>query len=121
MLALLGFAAILAWLLSYYGPEILTQAWNPYMPVLWWLLFVLAVWSVLCDDWALLPVVAHNRLGLGSGGYGLLLGAVYGLPHGVDLSFLTIVLAVSALVLLILASLVLVVIAAIRPTRRGRR
>jgi MFS family permease len=26
--------------------------------------------------WALLPVVAHNRLGLGSGGYGLLLGAV---------------------------------------------
>ena len=26
--------------------------------------------------WALLPVVAHARLGLGSGGYGLLLGAV---------------------------------------------
>jgi MFS family permease len=26
--------------------------------------------------WALLPVVAHQRLGLGSGGYGLLLGAV---------------------------------------------
>jgi MFS family permease len=26
--------------------------------------------------WALLPVVAHDRLGLGSGGYGLLLGAV---------------------------------------------
>jgi MFS family permease/quinol monooxygenase YgiN len=26
--------------------------------------------------WALLPVVAHSRLGLGSGGYGLLLGAV---------------------------------------------
>ena len=44
-------------LLSYYGPEILTLAWNPYMPVLWFLLFVLAVWSVLCDDWGLLPVV----------------------------------------------------------------
>jgi MFS family permease len=26
--------------------------------------------------WALLPVIAHDRLGLGSGGYGLLLGAV---------------------------------------------
>jgi MFS family permease len=26
--------------------------------------------------WALLPVVAHQRLGMGSGGYGLLLGAV---------------------------------------------
>jgi predicted MFS family arabinose efflux permease len=26
--------------------------------------------------WALLPVVAHDRLGMGSGGYGLLLGAV---------------------------------------------
>jgi MFS family permease len=26
--------------------------------------------------WALLPVVAHNELGMGSGGYGLLLGAV---------------------------------------------
>ena len=26
--------------------------------------------------WALLPVVAHNRLGMGSGGYGLLLGAI---------------------------------------------
>jgi MFS family permease len=26
--------------------------------------------------WALLPVIAHDRLGMGSGGYGLLLGAV---------------------------------------------
>ena len=26
--------------------------------------------------WALLPVVAHDRLGMGSGGYGLLLAAV---------------------------------------------
>ncbi|HEY3725045.1 MAG TPA: hypothetical protein VGN59_16965 [Acidimicrobiia bacterium] len=57
VLLLLGFAAVLAVLLAYYGPVVLTLAWNPYMPVLWWLLFVLAVWSVLCDDWALLPVV----------------------------------------------------------------
>ena len=51
----------------------------------------------------------------------IVLGALYGLPHGADLSRLAIVLTVSALVLLILASLVLVVIAAIRPPRRGRR
>jgi hypothetical protein len=51
----------------------------------------------------------------------LLLGALYGLPHGADLSRYAIVLTVSALVLLILASLVLVVIAAVRPPRRGRR
>jgi hypothetical protein len=52
----------------------------------------------------------------------LVLGAVFGLPQGADLSRFAIVLTVSALVLLILASIVLVAIAAIRtPTRRGRR
>jgi ABC-type antimicrobial peptide transport system permease subunit len=49
------------------------------------------------------------------------LGALYGVPHGADLSRFAIVLTVSALVLLILASLALVVIAALRPRRRGRR
>ena len=51
----------------------------------------------------------------------LALGALYGLPHGDDLGSFAIVLAISALALLILASLVLVVIGAIRPPRRGRR
>lgn len=51
----------------------------------------------------------------------LVLGALYGLPHGADLSRLAIVLTVSALVLVILAALALVAIAAIRPPRRGRR
>ena len=51
----------------------------------------------------------------------IVLGAIYGLPHGADLSRFAIVVSVSALVLLILASLVLVAIAAIRPPRRGRR
>lgn len=54
---LLGFGAVFAWLLAHYGSDVLALAWNPYLPVLWWLLFVLAVWSVLCDDWAFLPVV----------------------------------------------------------------
>lgn len=49
------------------------------------------------------------------------LGALFGLPHGADLSRFAIVVTVSALVLLILASLALVAIAAIRPPRRGRR
>jgi len=36
----------------------LTQPWNPYLPVLWWLVFLLAVWSVFCDDLPLLPLAA---------------------------------------------------------------
>lgn len=51
----------------------------------------------------------------------VVLGALYGLPHGADLSRFAIVVTVSALVLLILAALVLVAIAALRPPRRGRR
>jgi len=54
----LGLAAVLAVLLRAFGAVILTQAWNPYLPVLWWLVFLLAVWAVLCDDLALLPVAA---------------------------------------------------------------
>ena len=51
----------------------------------------------------------------------VVLGALYGLPHGADLSRLAIVLTVSVLVLLILGALVLVAIAAVRTPRRGRR
>jgi len=53
---LLGMAAVVALLMRFYGPEILTQPWNPYLPVAWWLVFVIAVWSLLCDDFAMLPV-----------------------------------------------------------------
>jgi hypothetical protein len=35
----------------------LTLPWNPYLPVLWWFVFLLAVWSVLCDDLVMLPVL----------------------------------------------------------------
>ena len=51
----------------------------------------------------------------------LILGALFGLPRGADLSRFVIVLTISALVLVILASLVFVVIASFRPPRRGRR
>jgi hypothetical protein len=51
-------AVVLAVLLRGFGASMLTQPWNPYLPVLWWLVFLLAVWSVFCDDLALLPVAA---------------------------------------------------------------
>ncbi len=53
-----GIGAVLAVLTYFYGPSILTQAWNPYLPILWFVVFVLGVWSVLCDDLAMLPVAA---------------------------------------------------------------
>ena len=53
---LAGIAAVLALLTRAYGAFLLTLPWNPYLPVLWWFVFVLAVWSVLADDFAMLPV-----------------------------------------------------------------
>ena len=52
----LGFAAGLSVLLHLYGTRVLTEPWNPYMPVLWWTLTLVALWAVLCDDLAMLPV-----------------------------------------------------------------
>jgi hypothetical protein len=53
---LVGLAAGLAVLLHGYGIERLTEPWNPYLPLLWWIVFLLAAWSVLCDDLPLLPL-----------------------------------------------------------------
>jgi hypothetical protein len=52
----LGVAAVLVVLARSYGADLLTQPWNPHLPVLWWMVFLLAVWSVLCDDAPMLPV-----------------------------------------------------------------
>jgi hypothetical protein len=49
-------AALLALLTSGYGITTLTQPWNPYLPLLWWVVLLLATWSVACDDVAMLPV-----------------------------------------------------------------
>lgn len=54
----LGFAAAIAVLARYYGAFTLTDPWNPYVCVLWWLVFLLAVWSVACGDLPMLPVAA---------------------------------------------------------------
>jgi hypothetical protein len=50
-------AAVLALVLRGYGTEVLEQPWNPYLPVLVWVVLLLGVWSVLLGDHALLPVV----------------------------------------------------------------
>jgi hypothetical protein len=54
---LLGVGAALTALLAFYGPDILTLAWNPYLPVVWWFTFLIAVWSAWCEDWAALPIL----------------------------------------------------------------
>jgi hypothetical protein len=54
----LGVTAVLAVLVHGYGPEALTQAWNPYLPLLWWVVFLVSVWSVVCGDIPVLPVAA---------------------------------------------------------------
>lgn len=54
----LGVAALLALLTRAYGAGTLTEPWNPYMPLLWWVVVLLGVWSVLDGDLPALPVTA---------------------------------------------------------------
>ena len=54
--AVLGVASLLAVLSAAYGFQVLTEPWNPYLPLLWWVAFLLAAWGVLDGDWRLLPV-----------------------------------------------------------------
>lgn len=73
----LGIGVLLAVLARGYGAALLTQAWNPYMPVLAWIVVLLALWSVVVDDLLLLPVAVFAAsfcmqthlpyLGLGGG------------------------------------------------------
>jgi hypothetical protein len=52
-------AAIIAVLVRGFGLSVLTQPWNPYMPLLAWLVVLLAAWAVLDgDDMMLIPLVA---------------------------------------------------------------
>ena len=80
-LVLLAVGAALMTLLAFYGPDILTLAWNPYLPVMWWFTFLIAVWSVWCEDFAALPILVFaasfclqthiSYAGLGTGLTGL--------------------------------------------------
>jgi hypothetical protein len=52
----LAVAAMLAVLTHGYGIGALTQPWNPYLPLLWWIVRLLALWSFACGDLPMLPV-----------------------------------------------------------------
>jgi hypothetical protein len=52
----LGLAAAVAVLMRAAGITLFVEPWNPYMAFLWWLVFLLALWVVVSDDLALLPV-----------------------------------------------------------------
>jgi hypothetical protein len=54
---IVGVAAVLVILMRAHGAGTLTDPWNPWLPLLWWMVFLLAVWSVVCDDLPLLPVM----------------------------------------------------------------
>jgi heme/copper-type cytochrome/quinol oxidase subunit 2 len=54
--AAIGVAALVTILALKYDTDTLIEPWNPYIPRLWWFVLLLAAWSVLCDDLAMLPV-----------------------------------------------------------------
>ncbi len=91
LLTLLAGLAIVA---RSYHADTLSQPWNPFMPLLAFFLFLVLVWSVLCDDLVALPggrgprqllpavrdrVLAHGRGHAGPGG-GLAGGALRAPP-----------------------------------------
>ena len=55
---MIAVAAVLALLTHAYGALTLTQPWNPYLPLLFFIVFVLALWSVVAGDAPMLPVAA---------------------------------------------------------------
>jgi len=50
-------SVLIAVLVSGFGSGALAEPWNPYFPLLWWVVLLLGVWSVLDGDVAVLPVV----------------------------------------------------------------
>jgi hypothetical protein len=56
-------AVVLSVLILGYGLGPLLEPWNPYLPLLWWVVFLLSIWAVLLGDRpALLLVVASGSL-----------------------------------------------------------
>ncbi|HMF04082.1 MAG TPA: hypothetical protein VKH17_04655 [Acidimicrobiia bacterium] len=55
---MIAVAAVLALLTHAYGALTLTQPWNPYLPLLCFIVFVLALWSIVAGDAPMLPVAA---------------------------------------------------------------
>jgi hypothetical protein len=56
-------AAVLAVTIRSLGARVMTEPWNPYLPLLWWVVVLLAVWCVWCsDDWWLPVAVGAGCL-----------------------------------------------------------
>jgi hypothetical protein len=86
---LLVTGAVLAALASAYGGRALTLPWNPFLPVLWWMVVLVGVWSLLDGDLPAFPVTVFaasfcmqthiSYVAIGSALVGLgALGFVYG-------------------------------------------
>jgi len=52
----LAVAVVLGLLVRNYGAWRIAEPWNPHLPLVWWFVFLLAIWSVLCDDLRMLPL-----------------------------------------------------------------
>lgn len=57
-LGMVGLGVIIAVLEMGFGLLLFSEPWNPNLPVLWFLVFLLSVWSVCADDPWLLPAAA---------------------------------------------------------------
>ena len=57
-LGVVGAAVAVAVAMHTFGPVVMTRPWNPYFPVLWWFVFLMALWSVLDRDPPMLVVLA---------------------------------------------------------------
>ncbi len=53
---MLAIGAAVVVLVQAYGTVVFLEPWNPYLPVTWWLVLVLAAWGVLDDDPPMLVV-----------------------------------------------------------------
>lgn len=87
LVVMAGIGVGLAVLARSLGPRFFLEPWNPYLATSWWLVLLLAVWSVLDDDVVVLPLAvlagsycAQSHLGyLGLvGGLGALVVTVVG-------------------------------------------
>ena len=51
-------AGLVAVIVRGYGLDVVTQPWNPYLPLLFWLVVLLGTWSVVSGDLLMIVVVA---------------------------------------------------------------
>ncbi len=73
----LAVAAALAVLMRAYGAGVLAEPWLPYLPLVWFVVFLLAIWAVLDRDLLALPavVLAGSLCAQTHVSYGLVVGA----------------------------------------------